>query len=145
MKDLLPQLLLIVSPVFIAALAWLSMKASNLINANTKNAYLRGVMLRLNDATMTAVREVQQVYVSTLRSGPLTADQAQKAKGAAVDSLKSHLGAHGLVELSKVLGLDGTAVERLLGAKVEAAVSELKDTTAPITVSPRPMVPAPPR
>lgn len=140
MKDLLPQLLLIASPIALAALAWLSMKAANLINANTKNAYLRGVMLRLNDATLTAVREVQQVYVSTLKAGPLSVDQATRAKAAALDSVKSHLGARGLVELAQVLGLDGTAVDRLLGAKVEAAVAEIKDIAPP-----KSLVTAPPR
>lgn len=75
-------------------------------------------------------RQVEQVFVSMLKTasadGVLTSDERRDAKDAAVRAARSYLGAHGVSELCKVLGLVDDEVDRLLGARVEAAVFNLR-------------------
>ena len=88
------------------------------------------MLVRLDDAVLAAVREVQQVTVETIKSasadGKLTAEERAQVKQAAIDAVKSHLGTKGLGELAKILGLEGGAIERLLSTRVEAAVHDLR-------------------
>lgn len=130
----------ILSPVLLAGLSWLSVKAAQLISAKVKNEYLKGVLVRLDDAVLVAVREVQQVTVDALKAasadGRLTPDERTKVKQAAIDSIKSHLGTKGIAEVARVLGLEDGAVDKLLSTRVEAAVHDLKSvrsTSAPGT------------
>lgn len=124
------KVLQVLSPILLAALTWVAAKIAQYIQAKVKNEYLRGVLVRLDDAVLAAVREVQQVTVEAIKSasadGKLTAEERAGVKQAALNSVKSHLGMKGLGELAKVLGLDGGAVERLLSTRVEAAVHDLK-------------------
>jgi hypothetical protein len=118
------------SPLLLAALSWLSLRIAALINAKVKNERLGGILTRLNDAVFMAVREVEQVFVSMLKTasadGVLTSDERRDAKDAAVRAARAYLGAHGVSELCKVLGLVDDEVDRLLGARVEAAVFNLR-------------------
>ena len=118
------------SPLLLAALSWLSLRVAALINAKVRNERLHGVLTRLDDAVFLAVREVEQVFVSMLKTssgdGVLSADERRDAKDTAVRAARSYLGAHGVAELTKVLGLVDDEVERLLGARVEAAVYNLR-------------------
>lgn len=120
----------LLSPVLLAGLSWLSVKAAQLISANVKNEYLRGVLVRLDDAVVAAVREVQQVTVDALKAasadGQLTPDERAKVKQAAIDSVKSHLGTKGIGEIASILGLEDGAIDKLLSTRVEAAVHDLK-------------------
>ena len=120
----------ILSPVLLAGLSWLSVKAAQLISAKVKNEYLRGVLVRMDDAVLAAVREVQQVTVDSLKAasadGQLTPDERAKVKQAAIDSIKSHLGMKGISEAAKILGLEDGAIDKLLSTRVEAAVHDLK-------------------
>lgn len=124
----------ILSPVLLLGLTWLSARAAQLIAAKVKNEYLKGVLVRLDDAVVSAVRETQQVTVEALKAanadGRLTPEERAQAKQAALDSLKSHLGIKGLGELAKVLGLEGGAIEKVLSSRVEAAVHGLKEARA---------------
>ena len=124
------KLVEVLSPVLVAGLSWLSVKAAQLISAKVKNEYLRGVLVRIDDAVLVAVREVEQVTVDALKEanadGQLTAEERAKVKQAALDTVKSHLGLKGLAELAKVLGLEGGAIEKLLSSRVEAAVHDLR-------------------
>ena len=133
------KVLAVFSPVLLAGLSWLSVKAAQLITAKVKNEYLRGVLVRLDDAVLNGVREVQQVTVDAMKSanpdGTLTADQGAKVKQAAIDSIKSHLGTKGLGELAQVLGLEGGAIEKVLATRVEAAVHDLRTSTPDATAS----------
>jgi hypothetical protein len=128
------KVLQILSPILLAALTWVAAKAAQYIQAKVKNEYLRGVLVRLDDAVLGAVREVQQVTVEALKSGSadgkLTPDERARVKQAAIDSVKSYLGMKGIAELAKILGLESGAVERLLSTRVEAAVHDLKATRA---------------
>jgi len=128
------KVLQILSPILLAALTWVAAKVAQYIQAKVKNEYLRGVLVRLDDAVLAAVREVQQVTVEAIKAGSadgkLTPDERTRVKQAAIDSVKSHLGTKGLSELAKILGLDGGAVEKLLSTRVEAAVHDLKVSRA---------------
>jgi hypothetical protein len=79
---------------------------------------------------LVAVREIEQLYVSRLKNasadGELTAEERKDAKEAAVTAARSYLGARGLVELGKVLGIPLDDVDRVVSARVEAAVYNLR-------------------
>lgn len=124
------KVLEILSPLLLAALTWLAAKVAQLISAKVKNEYLRGVLVRLDDAVLAAVREVHQVTVEALKAanadGKLTPEEKAQVKAKAIEAVKSHLGMKGLGELAKVLGLGGDAVEKMLSTRVEAAVHDLK-------------------
>jgi hypothetical protein len=129
-EDIGLKALEILSPILLAALAWLASKAAALITAKVQNEYLRGVLVRVDDAVYAAVRELQQVTVEAIKAasadGTLTPEEREKVKQAALDSVKSHLGMKGLVELARVLGLSDGAVEKLLSTRIEAAVFDMK-------------------
>jgi len=118
------------SPLLLAALSWLSLRIAALISAKVRNERLHGILTRLDDAVFMAVREVEQVFVSMLKNanddGALSADERRDAKDAAVRAARSYLGARGVAELCKVLGLVDDEVERLLSARVEGAVYNLR-------------------
>jgi hypothetical protein len=128
------KVLQVLSPILLAALTWVAAKIAQYIQAKVKNEYLRGVLVRLDDAVLAAVREVQQVTVEAIKSasadGKLTPDERARVKQAALDSVKSHLGMKGINELAKILGLETGAVDRLLSTRVEAAVHDLKMSRA---------------
>jgi hypothetical protein len=118
------------SPVLLAALTWVAARAAQLIHAKVRGEYLRGVLLRLDDAVMAATREVHQVVVEELKAastdGRLTPEERARVKARAVETVRSHLGMRGVAELAKVLGLDDGGVEKILSTRVEAAVHDLK-------------------
>ena len=118
------------SPVLLAALTWVAAKAAQLIHAKVRGEYLRGVLLRLDDAVLAATREVHQVTVEELKAasadGRLTPEERTRVKARAIETVRSHLGARGVGELGKVLGLDDSGIEKLLSTRVEAAVHDLK-------------------
>jgi hypothetical protein len=124
------QIFQVLSPVLMAVVTWMAAKLAQLINARVKNEYLRGVLVRLDDAVMSVVREVNQVTVEAIKSastdGRLTTSAREVIKNAALAAVKAHLGAKGLVELSRVLGLDTAAVDRMIGTRIEATVHDLK-------------------
>ena len=118
------------SPVLLAAISWIAAKVGQLINAHVKNEYLRGVLMRLDDAVLSVVREVHQVTVAAIKEasvdGRLPPGARETVKNAAVARIQSYLGRKGLAEVARVLGLNLEGVDRLIGTKVEAAVHDLK-------------------
>ena len=122
------------SPVFLAVLSWLSLKVTQLVNAKVKNEHVSGVLRRLDDAVFVAVREVEQVAVAELKAassdGLLSAEDRRRVKGAALNAARSYLGYKGLLEVGKVLGLKNGELERIVEARVEAAVYELRNGSA---------------
>lgn len=129
----------ILSPLLLAALTWASAKAAQLITAKVKNEYLKGALIRLDDAVTAAVKEVQQTFVGSLKDaradGKLTPEEVATAKRSALDAAKSYLGIKGLVELAAVFGLDEGTIDKLLGKRIEAAVHDLRAAEAPAVVS----------
>lgn len=118
------------SPVLLAAFTWVAARLGQWINARVRNEYLRGVLVRLDDAVLAVVREVHQVTVEALKAatvnGKLPPAARESVKQAALNTIKSYLGARGIAELARVLGLSSEGVDRLIGTKIEAAVHDLK-------------------
>lgn len=119
----------LLTPVLMAALTLASAWLAAFIRAKVKNEFLKGVLLRLDDAVFAAVKETEQVIVARLKDasadGTITAQEQRAVKDAAIASVKEQLGKQGLVAVSKAIG-DGAALDAVLGAKVEAAVHDIK-------------------
>ncbi|MEO7729620.1 MAG: hypothetical protein ABIY55_01505 [Kofleriaceae bacterium] len=122
-------LLKVLLPLLVVALGWLALKVAQLAMVRTKSEQQRGARLRLDDAVAVAVREVDQMMVDRTKStnpdGRLMADERSRAKQAAVDSAMWQLGADGVAQIATAFGLPSDAVNRLIGARVEAAVHDL--------------------
>lgn len=120
----------ILSPVFAAALTWVAAKLSQLINARVRNERLRNILARLDDTVFAVVRELQQVTVERLKAaaadGKLTLEAREMLKAAAVAAIREQLGARGLSELSRVLGIPSPSVDNVLVTHIESAVLDLK-------------------
>jgi hypothetical protein len=123
----------ILSPILLAALTWAAAKLAQLIRAKVQNEYLKGVLVRLDDAVFTAVKDIEQSVVEQIKEasadGKITDDEKKRIKEKALASVKSHLGTKGLAEVARILGLDGGALDGLLSSKVEAAVHDLRRST----------------
>lgn len=139
------KILEILSPLLLAALTWASVKLAELVRAKVKNEYLKGVLVRLDDAVFTAVKDLQQTVVDQIKAasadGKITDDEKKEIKRRALEAVKAHLGVKGLSEVGTILGLGGGAVESLLSSKVEAAVHDLRRATP---AAPKPEGPVPP-
>jgi uncharacterized protein YidB (DUF937 family) len=146
------KVLEILSPVLLAALTWASAKLAQLIRAKAQNEYLKGVLVRLDDAVFTAVKDLQQTVVAAIKEasadGRITDDEKRQIKDKALAAVKSHLGTKGIAELAGILGLEGGALDGLLSSKIEAAVHDLRRAEAqPASAPPNgaavPLAPAP--
>ncbi|MFH0899711.1 MAG: hypothetical protein V2A73_03685, partial [Pseudomonadota bacterium] len=120
----------VLSPVLLAALTWVAAKVAQLINAKVRGETVRNILLRLEDATVAAVRDVYQSVVEEIKSasvdGKLTAEERLRVKARAIATVRAHLGMKGLAELATVLGLDDGAVQQMISTRVEATVHDLK-------------------
>lgn len=138
----------LLSPVLLAGLTWLVARAAALIRARVQNEFLRGVLVRLDDAVFTAVKDLQQTVVDEIKAasadGKISAAERQRIKVAAVTNVKSHLGPKGVVELGRILGLGAGALDGLMGSKVEAAVHDIRAAAngSPGAARPLPSAPA---
>jgi len=128
--DISVQVFQFLSPLVLGAITWVAAKLAQYISARVKNEYLRGVLVRLDDTVVSVVREIHQVTVDALKAssvdGKVPPGAREAIRNAALMAIKSYLGVKGLGQLARVLGLDGDAVDRLIGTKVEAAVHDLK-------------------
>ena len=132
----------VVSPVLVAALAWAAAKLGSFIRRKLENEYLRGVLVRLNDAGLTAVKDLQQTVVAEIKAasadGKISEDEQRRIKSAAIVNVKGYLGVKGIRVLAEVLGLSGGDIDILLGAKVEAAVHDLRLTERAVSAASAP-------
>ncbi|HEY0714888.1 MAG TPA: hypothetical protein VGF45_19565 [Polyangia bacterium] len=130
LSDIAFSAMQIIAPVGLAALTWVATKVAALIKARVSNEYLRGVLLRLDDAVFAAVREVHQVAVEGIKSansdGRLTPNERAQVKAHAIATIKSHLGVRGLKEVAHVMGLNTGSIDGVLSTRIEAAVHDLK-------------------
>jgi hypothetical protein len=124
------KILEILSPVLLAALTWAAAKLAQLIRAKVKSEYLRQVLVRLDEAVITAVKAIQQSVVEEIKAasadGKITDEEKRRIKERALASAKSHLGTKGLSEVGTILGLDTGALDGFLSSKVEAAVHDIR-------------------
>lgn len=129
-SDIASAVINAISPMLLTACTWVAARLAQWINARVRNEQLRGVLVRLDDAVLGVVREVDQVTVDALKAatidGKLPPVARESVKQAALAAIKAHLGARGLGEVERVLGLKSDGVDRLLATKIEAAVHDLK-------------------
>ena len=122
------------SPVLLAGFSWLSFQIAAYLGARVKNEKHRAALRRLDETVFVAVREVEQVLVVSLKTanadGTLTQAERADVKNAASNAVRAYLGAKGWLELGIALGLAEHELERLLAARVEAAVYDLRSHPA---------------
>ena len=126
---------LVLVPLTAIGVTWLGGRVGELIQAKVNNETLRGVLLRLDDAVVTAVKDLEQTIVADAKvaaaDGKISREEARRIKDKAVRQVKSYLGPDGLKQLGTVLGLWELSVEDFIGSKVEASVLDLKRTAVP--------------
>ena len=134
--DLGLRILVLLSPVLLAALAWASARLAQFITAHVKSAYLKNALVRLDDAVFSAVKELEQTLVAEVKAssgdGKLSAADRDRIKRAAMDKVKSYLGMKGIAEIATILGLSPEALDGVIGTRIEAAVHDVRAATAAI-------------
>ena len=122
------EILQILSPVFLAALTWAVGRLARLIRVKIHNEDLRGILLRIDDAVLTAVKALQQTQV-----GPLNADHddgklidvQQQLKPTALASVKSILGPTGRAAVDRMRGASAIDHNDFLTSRIQAAAHDL--------------------
>ena len=132
--DLMARSLSALPSLFLVALSCLSFQLSELITARARNESVLAMSERLDDAVFTAVREVEQVLVIPLKRASAggtfgMADRAT-ASASAAQAARACFGAKSWLDLGATLGLSSDELERVLGARVEAAVYQLRGQPA---------------
>lgn len=131
---------LVLVPFAATGIHWLGARAGELIQAKVKNERLRAALLRLEDAVVTAVKDVEQTlvveYRELARDGKLSREDRRRLKETAVRKVKTFLGSAGLKELGNVLDVWELSIEDLIGAKVEATILDMKTATPPAASTP---------
>ncbi len=116
----------LVTAVFIPALIFLGRAAFEWLKTKTKNAILDKYFNMANDAVSTAVAEVMQTFVTTLKNnGTWTEDSAKQALLMAKAKAQQIMGVAALKALPDIVG----DVEVWLTSKIEAATLEIKSYT----------------
>lgn len=124
------------------ALAWVLTLLGGLLAKyvyhRISNSYARGVIERAWTEVRTAVMEVAQAYVGSLKKGradgKLTSEEKGNAQILAFETAKRNIGKKGLRRLARVLGLD--SVDDWLKNKIEATVHELSPESTAVLVPP---------
>ena len=112
------------SPVLVALLGLIGVKINQMLQAKIKNVTLEGILSRLNDTALNAVKEVEQTFVSRLQNA--TPEDWAKAKQMALDTIKAHMGPKGLAELQGILGLtDPAAIDKYIVTILESRVHDI--------------------
>jgi hypothetical protein len=103
---------------------------AKLIRKRIRGEALRGILLRVNDSVYTRVREAEQVAVKQAKEasegGRLTAEEAARIKEEVLSRLLEDLGTVAATEAKALLGLCERGLNSYLGAKVEAAVHDVR-------------------
>ena len=130
----------IVAPILGAAATWVAARIALWIRAKTRNELVAGILVRLNDSVIDAVRAVNQETSSILGrardptspgGAKLTQSEATKLRRCAIEHVKSYWGVRGLAELVRVLGIAAEDVEKIIVGKLEATVGEEKRSRSP--------------
>lgn len=133
MQDIDTIGLLFLKGVVIPALGvialWAAARVPGWIAAHVSNKRIAGVINRVSQLAFIVVQEVQQTVISKLKDSAEAPapEQLAAARDQAIATLKSHLGAKGLLEIKQAMQLtDDTAVEKLITSFIESAVLMLK-------------------
>lgn len=125
-------ILSIAAPIGVALAMWLSRWVAKMIQTKVQNDALAGALLRLNDAVFAAVKELEQSVVGPTKAqagGRLSVSEARGVKKKAIEVARQHLGGAGVSEVTSALGIPESALEKHLGSRIEAAVSDLRRST----------------
>ena len=122
----------VLSPVLAAGLTWLATRLAALIRSRIANEVLQGILLRVGDAVITAVKELDQTVVAEIKAtsadGRIGPEERQRLKDTAVANVKGYLGRGGVDQVGRILGLGNASLDGFIGSKVEAAVHDLRRT-----------------
>ena len=120
----------VLSPLAVGAVSWAATRLSGLMTVRLRGDAQQSALTRIDEAAFTVVREMEQVTVNAFRSasprGTLGTNIPSLLHRAALGRVRDHLGPKQMSALAQALGLDGDAVNRLIGTRIEAAVYELK-------------------
>jgi hypothetical protein len=140
MDQIIAALIDLALPALVTGVIWGITKVASYFQAKTNIEYAQGAIARLNEAVVMAVREVEQTVKAELvkakADGKITVAESRGIKAAAIAAAKSYLGAKGIAELIKVLGIDASLIDKIVGGKIEQVISEMKDEKAG-TASPK--------
>ena len=129
--------LLLLIEITLAALGlFMGVQLGLYLHAKQRNERFFTTRARLDDAAQTAVKEIQQVVAEDFKNARvdrrLKSDTAQELRATALKSVIAQLGPLGMRELRKALGLSRKSfIDRVLGARVEAAIYDLKNKKEP--------------
>ena len=84
MPDLGLEILQALSPLLLTAVTWVVARLDQFIRTKVQNEYLKGVLLRLDDAVLTVVKGLQQSVVDEIKAaqadGKITDDEKKQIK-----------------------------------------------------------------
>ena len=119
-----------IAPVVISLVGYAATAAANWLRAQTNSKATSTALDVITEVTTTVVTRIQQSVVPRLKEsladGRLTSDEARALAKQAVEEILAILKQKGLAKAVQVLGLDPTALEALVAAKVEQEVYRLK-------------------
>jgi hypothetical protein len=119
----------ILAPILTALAGWLTWRFQQWVATKTKNESVRHVASYLSDLVEIAVKAAEQTTVKAIRTkngGTLSVEEGKAIANETLLAVKGHLGQTGADELCKILRLQPEAVDKLIAAKIEAAVLEAK-------------------
>lgn len=123
--------IIVLSPIILITLTWLSVEIAKLINAKVKNEKARAVLIRLDDAVFMVVRELEQSTVANLKAAnadrKLTDQEIVDIKKTAIDNLFKYMGAE-IFNLSEILGFKAdVALRDFIKGRIEAALHTIRN------------------
>lgn len=126
---LAPDLMVVLTPLFMAVVGWLSFQLTRLINAHVTSSNYKTAALKITDLATTKVKALAQTVVADAKNpdtpGTFDAAHARRVKQMAVDSVMASLG--DAKKIARDLGV--AEFERLrerVADSIEAAVLDSK-------------------
>jgi hypothetical protein len=130
-SDLAVTILDIALTLLVPVAVWAGAKLSKWLEAKAINEKTGGMLVRLNDSIVTAVKAINQTTKAKIKASKdpnspggkkVTPEEAAELKKAALDEIRSYWGAKGLKEAGEILGLD--SLDSWIDGKIEAAVHD---------------------
>jgi hypothetical protein len=125
--------LIALGPLLLWLLKWGMSKLTTIlgdyVEKKTSNETIVTFIKRVDVAAMRVVKSVYMTYVEAIKTDQgrtLTEEERQRAKGLALDKLKSYLGPAGLEELATIFGYTQAQRDKYLDDHIEAAVYDAK-------------------
>jgi hypothetical protein len=128
--NMLYQIMVYLSPVIMALIAWLSTESARLIRSKIKDQDVQTALLHVDELITTAVTNTAQTFVDNIRAntkdGKIPIEAQQDAKRQTLIAVQTYIGQNAGT-LAKLLGFaDQKTLEQFLLAKIERCVHSLK-------------------